>query len=125
MRRKNRGAGGEKKGKKKRKNRFAQILRRVAQLWCISFVLIGPRRVPATRPGRVAAQERVADAQGNRDIAFSLWCVPRSLSPALSRALRSRAFLPRTSIGRRRRRHFLLATVAPGSSVERFPFRFL
>jgi hypothetical protein len=41
MRRKNGGAGegGEKKGKKKRENRFAQILRRVAQLWCISFVL--------------------------------------------------------------------------------------
>jgi hypothetical protein len=96
MRRKNRGAGGEKKGKKKRKNRFAQILRRVAQLWCISFVLIGPRRVPATRPGRVAAQERVADAQGNRDIAFSLFAVSRARPLALSRSL-SRSSLSRFS----------------------------
>ncbi len=96
----------------------------MVHLFC--FVLISPRRVPATRPGRVAAQERVADAQGNRDLAFSLWCVPRSPSPARSRTLRSRAFLPRTSIGVRRcRRHLLLAAVAPGSSVERSPLRFL
>jgi hypothetical protein len=86
MRRKN---GGEKKGEKKERESICANFEKsgaiVVHLFC--FVLIAPRRVPANRPGRVAAQERVADAQGNRDIAFSLWCVPRSPARSLPLSL--------------------------------------
>lgn len=88
MRRKT-GLGGREKRKKKERESICANFEKsgaiVVHLFC--FVLIAPRRVPATRPGRVAAQERVADAQGNRDLAFSLWCEPRSPARPLPLAL--------------------------------------
>ncbi len=121
--------GRKKRGKKRERidlRKFWEEWRNcgASLLFCFDRPAAGPSQParPRRRPGTGGGRPREP-----RHRLLSLVCpsLARSLSPALSRALRSRAFLPRTSIGRRRRRHLLLAAVAPGSSVERSPFRFL
>lgn len=127
------GVGGEGKKEKKRERidlrKFWEEWRNcgASLLFCFDRPAAGPSHParPRRRPGTGGGRPR----EPRPRLLSLVWTsLARSPSPARSRALRSRAFLPRTSIGRRRhrrRRHLLLAAVAPGSSVERSPFRFL
>jgi len=89
--------GRKKRGKKERENRFAQILRRVAQLWCISFVLFWSARGGSQPTGPAASPPRNGwRTPKGTATSLSLFGVSLARPLALSRSL-SRSSLSRFS----------------------------